>query len=154
MMTKALPLTGSNLGRLLRLTREELWRKMASELTREGLDLNFSQYIVLKNLKNGPAMSSELADCAAINAGAMTRVIDKLVEQGVVERNPTPNDRRAWQVELTAEGNKLTKRLDKCGERTLSAAFDGVSAKQLTELEATLEQIVSNLTSTHYGTNG
>ena len=147
MMKEAPALTGSNLGRLLRLTREELWRKMASELDREGLDLNFSQYIVLKNLKNGPAMSSTLAECAAINAGAMTRVIDKLAEQGIVERQPTPNDRRAWQVSLTTQGNKLTKRLDQCGERTLACAFDGVSAKRLAELEATLEQIVANLTS-------
>lgn len=147
MATKSLPLTGSNLGRLLRLTREELWRKMASELAREGLDLNFSQYIVLKNLRNGPAMSSTLAECAAINAGAMTRVIDKLAEQGIVERHPSPTDRRAWQVDLTSEGRKLIKRMEICGENTLASAFKDVSAKRLAELEATLEQIVSNLAS-------
>ncbi|MEF2155821.1 MarR family transcriptional regulator [Luteimonas sp. FXH3W] len=141
--------SSSNLGRLLRQTREELWRHMSAELAAVGIEMNFSQYIVMKNLRNGPAMSSSLADCAAINAGAMTRVIDSLIEQGLVTRTPSEQDRRVMHVDLTAQGRKIAKQMEVCGLRTLECAFADISDRRLSELFHTLETIVGNLQSSN-----
>ncbi len=141
--------SSSNLGRLLRQTREELWRHMSAELAAVGIEMNFSQYIVMKNLRNGPAMSSSLADCAAINAGAMTRVIDSLIEQGLVTRTPSEQDRRVMHVDLTAQGRKIAKQMEVCGLRTLECALADISDRRLSELFHTLETIVGNLQSSN-----
>jgi MarR family transcriptional regulator, 2-MHQ and catechol-resistance regulon repressor len=37
----------------------------------------------------------------------MTTVIDNLVKRELVERHPDPDDRRYWQVDLTAAGREL-----------------------------------------------
>lgn len=146
-MTTVDSTSSSNLGRLLRQTREELWRRMSVELAAVGIEMNFSQYIVMKQLRTGPAMSSSLAECAAINAGAMTRVIDSLIEQGLVTRTPSDQDRRVMHVELTAQGKKIGKQMEACGKRTLDCAFANISDRRLDELIHTLETIVGNLQS-------
>jgi MarR family 2-MHQ and catechol resistance regulon transcriptional repressor len=47
---------------------------------------------------------SELAAQSSVTASGLTRVIDRLVEAGLVARESCPTDRRSWYATLTLEG--------------------------------------------------
>ena len=50
---------------------------------------------------------SELARLIGIDRGAVTRLVDRLVDKGLVERIDDPGDLRAARIELTERGKTL-----------------------------------------------
>ena len=98
---------GSNLGLLFRQVRDAMWARMERELATTGHDLNFSQFITIKTLAHGPAGVTELARAAYLHPGAMTRLLDKLEERGLLTRESVVGDRRAVQIVLTDAGQAM-----------------------------------------------
>ena len=140
--------TASSLGILFRQVRDAMWARMADELVRQGHELTFSQYITLKKLAHGVASGNELARAADLNPGAMTRLLDRLAEKGLVERRTAPGDRRAIEVELTAEGERIWGEVNRCGERVRARAMHGMSADERAELTRLLQLVRDNLAPT------
>ena len=70
------------------------------------------QYRILEVLDaSEPAAMGEIAALSLIEAPTLTKIIDKMVAEGLVYRAPDPNDRRRVLI-LTAPGGKaLFKRL-------------------------------------------
>jgi DNA-binding MarR family transcriptional regulator len=58
----------------------------------------------------GPMSAGELARAAHVSTGAVTTVIDRLVERGLVQRLDDPRDRRRVIVGITEKTNRI------CGE--------------------------------------
>ena len=52
---------------------------------------------------------SDMAKCLDISKSNMTPIIDKLIEEGFVERFNDPSDRRKINVELTNKGENFIK---------------------------------------------
>ncbi|MEV4577366.1 MarR family transcriptional regulator [Nonomuraea jabiensis] len=75
-----------------------------------ALDLTAAQAVALREL-TGPMTMRELADRMSCEPSNATFVVDRLEEQGIVERRPHPGDRRAKQLVLTSEGVALRERL-------------------------------------------
>lgn len=144
-MQSVAPHTASSLGILFRQVRDAMWARMAEELERHGHDLTFSQYIALKRLAHGVAGASELARAADLNPGAMTRLLDRLEEKGLVRRRPAAGDRRAIEVELTAEGERIWSEVNRCGARVRALAMQGLSTQERAELTRLLERVRDNL---------
>ena len=70
------------------------------------------QYRILEVLDaSEPAAMGEIAQQSLIEAPTLTKIVDKMVAEGLVYRAPDPNDRRRVLI-LTAPGGKaLFKRL-------------------------------------------
>lgn len=139
------PQTASSLGILFRQVRDAMWARMAEELVRRGHELTFSQYITLKRLARGTASASELARAADLNPGAMTRLIDRLAEKGLVERSADASDRRSVHVALTDEGRRIWREVNRCGQRVREIAMGGMSDAERAELTRLLQQVRDNL---------
>ncbi|MGV9376802.1 MarR family winged helix-turn-helix transcriptional regulator [Nonomuraea sp. NPDC003707] len=75
-----------------------------------ALDLTAAQAVALREL-TGPMTMRDLADRMSCEPSNATFVVDRLEEQGIVERRPHPGDRRAKQLVLTSEGVTLRERL-------------------------------------------
>ncbi|MET7328713.1 MarR family transcriptional regulator [Nonomuraea sp. NPDC005650] len=75
-----------------------------------SLDLTAAQAVALREL-SGPMTMRDLADRMSCEPSNATFVVDRLEEQGIVERRPHPGDRRAKQLVLTARGAALRERL-------------------------------------------
>ncbi len=54
-----------------------------------------------------PRTPAELADAAGVTRATMTGLIDTLERDGLVKREPDPDDRRMMSVVLTSKGNKF-----------------------------------------------
>lgn len=137
--------SGSSLGLLFRQVRDAMWARMADELSKAGHDLSFSQYITLKKLAAGTTSATDLARAAELNPGAMTRLIDKLIERGLVERHADPGDRRVVRIQLSAEGQSIWRDIDQCGNRVREQAMSGMDGAERLAFIRVLEQVRDNL---------
>ncbi len=95
-------------GRILRLAKH-VRRGMKESLAPYGLDLwGFDVLATLRRAGSPYSLSpTDLRRIVMLTSGAMTNRIDRLEEQGWVERVADPNDRRAIQVRLTPAGKEL-----------------------------------------------
>jgi DNA-binding MarR family transcriptional regulator len=85
-------------------------RFLVSELDRElraSRDLSLDEYDVLLQLRRlGPTTMSELAANLLISRASTTRLVDRLVVRGWIERGDDPHDRRIVRVALTPAGRR------------------------------------------------
>lgn len=73
----------------------------------EAQGLNLTEYAVLVHLSEAPHRAlrmGDLANYASITSGGLTRVVDRLSRQGLVERVPDESDGRGQTAVLTEAG--------------------------------------------------
>jgi DNA-binding MarR family transcriptional regulator len=72
-----------------------------------------AQWLALFRLYEGEGMSQvDLAQILDLKPISLVPILDKLVEQGLVERRPNPKDRRANKLYLTEAGRTAVAELD------------------------------------------
>jgi len=72
-----------------------------------------AQWIVLFRLRQNEGLSQvDLADVLELQPISLVRLLDRLVEHGLLERRHDPKDRRANRLFLTARGKRLVDDLD------------------------------------------
>ncbi|MBA2077058.1 MAG: MarR family transcriptional regulator [Rhodanobacter sp. 68-29] len=134
------------LGVLLGLVRTEIVRAMEAEIAAKGLELRFTQFLILKRLgKLGPMSATELARAVELDGGAMTRQLDQLEQRGYLRRCPHEQDRRALRIELTPAGDALWRQLTDCNDRVLKAAQHSLNATERKQLHDYLERVLHTL---------
>ena len=69
----------------------------------------------------GPLSLKELGELLIAESGHPSRLVDRLVEAGWVERKPADEDRRRIVLSLTREGRRLEKRVEKARAQVLEA---------------------------------
>jgi DNA-binding MarR family transcriptional regulator len=73
----------------------------------EGAGLNLAEYIVLVNLSEAPDRAmrmNELATLTDLSRSGLSRLIERLVRQGLVSREPIADDGRGRMAQLTDAG--------------------------------------------------
>ena len=85
-------------------------------------ELHPMTYFMLNHLAtHGPLRGADLADAFGMDKGGVSRQVQSLVDLGLVERKPAPEDRRAILLDATDEGRG---RLDAMS-RSRRDRFDG-----------------------------
>lgn len=78
-----------------------------------GLGLTASQYYYILKIHDNPGLTQkELIEAEFINPSNVTRAIKQLVTLGFVVRQQSPTDKRAFQLNLTTEGEALYPKLN------------------------------------------
>jgi MarR family transcriptional regulator for hemolysin len=79
----------------------------------KGRGTTRAQWIVLFRLRDQEGLSQvDLADVLEMQPISLVRLLDRLVEHGLVERRSDPKDRRANRLFVTAAGRQLADDLD------------------------------------------
>lgn len=79
--------------------------------TLSAIDIRPAQYSVLTVIGANPGLSqAELADSLAIERARLVHMLDLLQRRGLIERLPSPVDRRTHALHLTKDGHKILKR--------------------------------------------
>jgi DNA-binding MarR family transcriptional regulator len=109
------------------------------------LDITAAQFVILKSIAAGEADSaSGLCKDISYDPGAMTRMLDRLERRGLVRRVAHPNDRRASNLELTAEGKAVYPKLQASGMKVLNRFLRGFTQNEARQLESFLRQMLKN----------
>jgi DNA-binding MarR family transcriptional regulator len=79
----------------------------------KGRGTTRAQWIVLFRLRAQEGLSQvDLAEVLELQPISLVRLLDRLVEHGLLERRPDPRDRRANRLFLTRSGRQLVDDLD------------------------------------------
>lgn len=82
-----------------------LRRKIAERARLVHPELSPVAYSMLIALHDsGPRRASDLVDIFSIDKGAVSRQVQSLLELGLIERSPDPEDRRAAILAITEDG--------------------------------------------------
>lgn len=73
---------------------------------RDRFDVTLSTFDLMAELARAPQPQtmSAISDQLMISNANVTGLVDRLSSAGLVERQPSPTDRRVWLLDLTAEG--------------------------------------------------
>lgn len=101
------------------------------------------QYRILEVLDaSEPAAMGEIASQSLIEAPTLTKIIDKMVAEGLVYRAPDPNDRRRVLI-LTAPGGKaLFKRLRGVSSAQEQRIVDLLEGDKAAALRGLLKELI------------
>jgi MarR family transcriptional regulator for hemolysin len=98
-----------------------------------------AQWIVLFRLREQEGLSQvDLADVLELQPISLVRLLDRLVEHGLVERRHDPRDRRANRLFLTTSGRQLANDLDSLRD---SIATDVLQDIPVAAIETSLETL-------------
>jgi DNA-binding MarR family transcriptional regulator len=94
--------------------------------------------------KAGPLPVAELARGLLIDAGAMTRLLDRLEKKQLCKRVRSSDDRRVVQVELTPQGVAAITEVPAVLADVLNAHLAGFSKTEWQALKGYLQRLVDN----------
>lgn len=91
-----------------------------------------------------PLAMGEIATQSLIEAPTLTKIIDKMVAEGLVYRAPDPNDRRRVLILTAAGGKALFKRLRGVSSAQEQRLVDMLQSEKAAELKTLLRSMMAN----------
>lgn len=108
-------------------------------------DLTHAQWMPLYQLHLGKGNTvAELASACLMDAGAMTRTLDRLERKGLVRRIRSAEDRRVVNLALTPEGRATAAQIPFILCDVLNAHLSGFSRDEFKVLQSFLTRILVN----------
>jgi DNA-binding MarR family transcriptional regulator len=103
---------------------------------RDAFDVTFPRFDLMAQLYRAPkAMTlGELSQRMMVSNGNVTGLVDRMVEQGFVSRRPSPKDRRAQLVSLTAQGRRFFATMARANGDWIGEIFAGLSSDEIETL--------------------
>jgi DNA-binding MarR family transcriptional regulator len=96
--------------------------------------------------RNPGATQRSIAAMLEITDVAAGQMINRLCEDGYLERREHPTDRRAYCLYVTPSAQPLLVRLAEIAKRLEVETFAGFTAAELAQLDALLDKLASNVT--------
>ena len=111
-----------------------------------GLGISRAQWSVLVRLQRSEGLKqSELAEMLDLQPISLTRLLDRLAENGLIERRADPNDRRANRLYLTPAAWPLLTELASLSEDMMATVLDGLDPNALEHMLRDLGAMKDNL---------
>jgi len=111
-----------------------------------ALGVTKAQWRLLVKVSRYPGLRQvELADHLDIEPITLCRIVDRLEESGLIERQRDPADRRAWLLHLTEKAGPLIDKLKVIGAALSDEAFAGLSQTEVETLRRALATVRDNV---------
>jgi DNA-binding MarR family transcriptional regulator len=139
-----------SVGYLLTRVRVEMLaavdRELATDRRLAPLEISSAQFIVIAMLaaSSAPMSASDLCKGISYDAGAMTRMLDRLESKGLIRRNRSTQDRRLMHLELTEEGRAVYPRMREISMAVANQFLRGFTKTEARQLEGLLGRMFEN----------
>jgi len=134
----------NSVGYWLTLTTQSIRRVLAQELARENITLR--QFEVLAWIAaEGEQPQVKLAERMDIEAPTLTGILNRMEQNGWLERRCCPEDRRRKLLRVTPQAKAVWEQMADCARRVREQAISGLSSSQLTVFRQICETIRGNL---------
>lgn len=99
--------------------------------------------VILYLTKFNSSSISEIAKNLNISKSNMTPIIDKLIDENLVNRYTDPNDRRVLRVDLTPKATDFFNDLRNCAKNIIFEKISKLDEDDLSKLETSLIDLIS-----------
>jgi len=134
---RELAFTINDVARLLRTYADQAAARFGMTRAKWAVLARLDRYEGLKQ--------TELAEMLDLQPISLTRLLDGLAENGLIERRPDPDDRRAKRLYLTPTARPLLERLTALGEDLMGTALAGLKPADVSAMLAHLTAVKENL---------
>jgi DNA-binding MarR family transcriptional regulator len=137
-------------GHLLNRVRTEMLAALDKALEADqelsALEISSAQFIVIAALalSESAKSASDLCKGISYDAGAMTRMIDRLESKGLIQRSRRADDRRVVYLELTEEGHRAFPRMRMVSMGVVNRFLRGFTQAEARQLESYLTRMLDN----------
>ncbi|MDP5238937.1 MarR family winged helix-turn-helix transcriptional regulator [Uliginosibacterium sp. 31-16] len=133
---------------LARQLRELIGLYLASQ-RRHAHDQGLSQQgrLLMLLRKHGPSPQGDFGRLAGLDKSWISRIVERFVADGLVERRPLDSDRRCLELHLTAAGEDEARRYDDVLTAHAESFFEAIPAERHAALESSLAGLVDALRS-------
>jgi DNA-binding MarR family transcriptional regulator len=125
----------------------QILNRVAQEIERQlaHTDLTNAQWVPLFKLyRREVSTVAELARACNLDAGAMTRMLDRLEAKGLCKRVRSETDRRVVHIELTDAGRRAASDIPEILSGVQNAHLAGFSAEEFETLRDYLRRMLHN----------
>ena len=132
-----------SIGYLIKLAHKQLVRNVDEQL--QAYDLTAMQWVPLQIISAG--RGDTVASCAreaGVDAGAMTRMLDRLEAKGLVYRNRSDDDRRVVNIKLTNKGRRIVKNIPQAISNVLNHHLRGFNKEEFKIFQDMLHRLLAN----------
>jgi MarR family transcriptional regulator, transcriptional regulator for hemolysin len=138
------------IGAKIAVIARELSKQFGQVVERDGLthtkwNTRAKWRTILAVARNPGATQRSIAATLDITEVSASQMIIRLCEDGYLERREHPKDRRAYSLHLTPATQPLLARLGELGKSWETKTFAGFTEANLSQLDALLDMIASNL---------
>jgi DNA-binding MarR family transcriptional regulator len=131
----------SHTGFWLRFVSNHVSHAFAEKLVGSGVTV--AEWVVLREMFDTSATSpSVLAAATGLTRGAISKLIDRLVQKDLVSRAEAAEDRRFQDVRLTSAGRTLVPKLAAIADQNDHEFFSQLPVGERERLVATLKKLV------------
>jgi DNA-binding MarR family transcriptional regulator len=102
-------------------------------------------YSLLAFPKDGCLTMNELSETMKLSNSTMTRMVDQLVQKGLVFRRSDEADRRVVLVQLTERGHSARRTLEDALQEVFNRVVNGLQPDERPMILYALEQIINSL---------
>lgn len=133
-----------SLGYRLRLAQILAYRNFEEKITDQGVA---PRYLGLLGIvaANPGQLQNRLAEAVGLQKSSLVTILDRLEKDGILERRPVPEDRRAKGVWLTARGESVFATLSGAALDHEDSLTRGISPEDRDRLIDMLGQVIANL---------
>jgi MarR family transcriptional regulator for hemolysin len=110
------------------------------------LGISRAQWTVLVRLERTEGLKqSELAEILDLQPISLTRLLDRLDENGLIERRADPNDRRVNRLYLKPAARPVLEQLAVLSESLMATVLEGIEPESMERMLRDLRQVKDNL---------
>ena len=119
--------------------------KLHKQFTTKGYKATPEQWGILNLLEEEEGLTqSEIAEKTIKDKANITRILDVMQRNGLIQRRKHENDRRAYKIFLTDKGRHLQYTLAQYVQEIDNQACEGLSVEELMELNRILKKMCAN----------
>ncbi|MDO6513608.1 MarR family winged helix-turn-helix transcriptional regulator [Neptuniibacter sp. 2_MG-2023] len=123
-----------------------LKRQMYKKTEQLSLDITPMHIRVLKIVdRKKPCTAVDIVDILGRDKGQVTRLINTLIDKGLIEREPNPNDKRSHYLSITNAGIAVVEEVMKIDADTVNKMTKNLKREELAEFERISELMANNL---------
>lgn len=134
-----------NLAYVLAQAHRNVHQKLEKQLRIEGMQVEHWRILDVLSDEKGRSMG-DLAEVVLMNHPALTKMLDKMVANGLIMRSLDPADQRKVLVFVTNTGLELHQKLNAHAVRLHDEFASNIGSKKLRHLKELLNEIIDETT--------
>lgn len=133
-----------HIGFWMRLVSNNVSYLFARKLDRQGVTV--AEWVILREMyeKKDAMAPSELAEITGLTRGAVSKLVERLLNKKLLSRQDSKDDRRFQSIQLSRAGRDLVPQLAKLADENDESFFSELTSQERKSLTALLIKVAES----------